>query len=263
MSTESWEYPDVNTPYYPYLNAPIPEALDEVSPVYAEWINDNGYQSGQTLSEADQLAFIKYLVEDLAGYYKNAKGVYTDGTTTLKLTFTVAGQDKDHPAFGAMRTAGELLNKQGFDVTVSTDANALRKLTTGDLAVWAAAWSTTIDPDMYQVYHMESNATSVNNWGYKQILRNPDKYSYEYDLLVELSDLIEQGRETTNQTLRAQIYAKALDIVMELAVELPTYQRDDLFAWNANKIDSNSLNQNTSPYSGLTAELWTVQYKIS
>ena len=42
---------------------------------------------------------------------------------------------------------------------------------------------------------------------------------------------------------------------MQLAVELPTYQRKDLFAYNANKIDAKTFNQDTSSYKGLTSDM--------
>ena len=179
----------------------------------------------------------------------NSADVYVNGNNKLKFTFTIAGAETDHPAFNAFYKAAELLNKINFDVTVATDSQALRKLSSGSLAVWAAAWSSTIDPDMYQVYHKDSTATSVLNWGYKQILQNiGGKYNEELALVEELSELIEAGRETTDQNARARIYAKALDIVMQLAIELPTYQRDDLFAYNINKIDQSSLNSDLSPF---------------
>lgn len=65
---------------------------------------------------------------------------------------------------------------------------------------------------------------------------------------------------TNNQDERAAIYSQALDIVMQLAIELPTYQRNDLFAYNTNKIDVNSLTPNAdlSPYKGLTSDLHLV-----
>ena len=114
---------------------------------------------------------------------------------------------------------------------------------------------------MYQVYHKDSNATSVLNWGYKQILQNTgDKYSVEKALVEQLSELIDQGRQTTDEAQRASIYAEALDIIMQLAVELPTYQRDDLFAYNLNKIDESTLNSDTSPYKGLTSDLHNVSF---
>lgn len=116
---------------------------------------------------------------------------------------------------------------------------------------------------MYQVYHKDSKASSVLNWGYKQILQNVNgKYDVEMGILDELSDLIDAGRRTNDQTRRANIYAQALDSVMELAVELPTYQRDDLFAYNAGKIDVNSFNKDVSPYTGLTSDIYSVSLVV-
>ena len=266
MSLTSWAYPDGATPYYPYIGGAIPENLDVVNPAYADYVSNlinpatnKKYAAGEVLSEQHQKDFIIELVEG-AGYYLGGDDIYTDGNNKLKYTFTIAGAETDHPAFNAFYKASEFLNKLNFEIKVTTDQLALSKLTTGDLAVWAAAWSSTIDPDMYQVYHKDSTATSTLNWGYKQILQNTGgKYNEELALVEELSELIEQGRETTDQAARAKIYSKALDIVMQLAVELPTYQRDDLFAYNINKIDQDSLNKDLSPYSGLLMDIHTVR----
>ena len=155
-----------------------------------------------------------------------------------------------------MNKAATLLNKCGFQITVTTDASALRKLSTGDLAVWAAAWGSTIDPDMYQVYHKDSKATSVLNWGYPAIINNVgDKYSYELSKVTELSELIDKARSVLTHEQRAPMYSKALDIVMELAIELPTYQRNDLFAYNTNVIDVSTFNENPSAFKGLISDL--------
>lgn len=258
MSTASWAYPTGATSYYPYIGGEVPQDLSVVNPYYADYVEALGKKAGDTLTEEEQIAFIRGLVES-AGYVENSNGVYYTSSNTLKYTFTIAGQETDHPAWTAMYHAAEILNKCGFEVTVSTDANALSKLTTGGLSVWAAAWSSTIDPDMYQIYHMDSKATSVNNWGYKQILQNTGgKYDEELALVEELSELIDAGRKTTDQSARKIIYSKALDIVMQLAVELPTYQRVDLYAYNINKIDESTLTPKSelSPYNGLTSEIW-------
>ena len=52
---------------------------------------------------------------------------------------------------------------------------------------------------------------------------------------------------------------------MQLAVELPTYQRDDLYAYNANKIDVSTFTPNAelSPYMGLTSDIHTVSLRIA
>ena len=259
MSLTSWAYPTGATAYYPFIGGPVPSNLDVVNPDYADYCEELGKKAGEYFTEDEQKEFLVRLVED-SGYNVGGDGVYTNGTTKLKYTFTIAGSETDHPAFNAFYKASELLNSINFEITVATDAQALSKLASGNLAVWAAAWSSTIDPDMYQVYHKDSTATSTLNWGYKQILQNTGgKYNEELALIEELSELIEEGRETTDQDERAAIYAEALDIVMMLAVELPTYQRDDLFAYNINKIDESSLNQDLSPYSGLLSDLHTVR----
>ncbi len=262
MSLASWAYPNGATAYYPYIGGPIPERLDVVNPAYREYVNSLGKKAGQTLTQAEQDAFIKKLVED-AGYTLNGNGVYQkgQGNDILKYTFTVAGEETDHPAWQALYHAGEILNRVGFEINVTTDSNALKKLATGELTVWAAAWGSTIDPDMYQVYHKDSKATSVLNWGYKQILLNAgNKYDTELALVEELSKKIDAAREVNDQETRASIYKEALDIVMQLAIELPTYQRDDLFAYNTNKIDVNSLTPKAdlTPFKGLTSEMYNV-----
>lgn len=268
MSTESWAYPG-NTKgtskpyaYYPYIGGNVPSAseLRNVGSDYRKFLTDEGISpSTETkktrLTEDQQIKFITSLLES-AGYTKDASGVYKKGSHKLKYTFTIAGEEKDHPAYTPMVSAANLLNKCGFQITVQTDASALRKLSTGDLAVWAAAWGSTIDPDMYQVYHKDSKATSVLNWGYPAIINNVgEKYNYELNKITELSEIIDKARSVLTHEARAPLYSKALDIVMELAIELPTYQRNDLFAYNANVIDVSTFNAEPSAFKGLISDL--------
>ena len=163
-----------------------------------------------------------------------------------------------------MHNAAEILNKLGFDITVQKDINALKKLNTGDLTVWAAAWGSGVDPDMYQVYHIDSLAGSTANWGYRAIRRDrgKGKLQYEYNLVQDLSTLIDQGRQTLDQSERIRIYAQALDKVMELAVEYPTYQRSDMFAYNTNVIDVTTLTPKyeLTPFNGPINRLWEVSF---
>ncbi len=265
MSRESWAYPEDATAYYPYIGDPVPENLDVVNPAYAEFVTAKGKKAGDKLTEAEQKEFITGLVEG-ADYTLDASGVYVNGTNRLKYTFTIVGEETDHPAWRALNHAREILNKWGFNINVKTDINGLQKLAAGELTVWAAAWGATIDPDMYQVYHKDSTASSVLNWGYKQILLNAgNRYSQENRILNDLSLLIEQARETNVQSERKEIYSLALDKVMELAVELPTYQRNDLFAYDAWKLDASTLTpeEQLSAFRGLTSKIHNVSLVIA
>ena len=267
MSLSSWAYPTESVPYYSYVGGKIPSDQDMLkgNRDFYNYVKEIGKNQGETLTESQQIEFITKLVEQ-SGYVLGADGIYVKNGHKLKYTFTIAGEETDHPAFDAMWHAMELLNKAGFSINVTTDANALKKLSEGSLTVWAAAWGSTIDPDMYQVYHIDSTATSTLNWGYKQIKANVgNKYATELALVEELSEIIELARKTNDQNQRTKLYSDALDIVMELAVELPTYQRDDLFAYNASKIDVSTFTPNhlLSPYMGLTSDLHTVSLRIS
>ena len=115
---------------------------------------------------------------------------------------------------------------------------------------------------MYQVYHKDSTAGSVLNWGYPTITTNTGgRFAVEVGILDELSELIEEARETNDQDARAAIYSDALDKVMELAVELPCYQRDDLFAYNTAKLDENSLlkDSEVSSFVSYTNKMWLLR----
>ena len=244
--------------YKGYSNA-ITRPMTKASWAYPDELDALGqyYKFDETGETSEQL-----LID--AGFTKNAKGVYTNGDDTCKYTFTIAGDTTDHPAYMSLKRAAEILNEHGFDIEVKTDINALKKLNNGDLTVWAAAWGAGVDPDMYQVYHMDSTAGSTANWGYRAIKKNAgNKFDYELKLVKDLSDIIDQARETLVESRRTELYKDALNLVMELAVELPTYQRSDLFAYNTNIIDVTTLTpaSELTPYNGPLSKLWEVSLK--
>ena len=146
----------------------------------------------------------------------------------------------------------------GWDVEVVCDTQALTKINTGALQVWAAAWSSALDPDMYQVYHKDSTATSTLAWGYNYLKTSGS--AEELDILDELSELIDQARETDDQAVRTELYEEAMGYILDLAVELPVYQRDVLYAYNAKVIDSESLPKTINPYSSPLDRIWELKF---
>ena len=226
------------------------------------WAYPTGCTEYETIAYTQTKAEIEALVESSENWEKVDGGVYRnkkDGKP-LKITFTIAGETTDHPAYEMFQDAAKFLNSCGFDISVTTDITALKKLATGGLAVWAAAWSSTVDPDMYQVYHKDSKATSIKNWGYDTIFADSEQFGYEQYIIDELSAKIEAGRQTLDEATRKEIYAEALDLVMELAVELPTYQRNDLVVYNNLVINEKTLNQKPSANEGVYDRLWEVNY---
>lgn len=245
MSSNSWAYPKGCLPYY------------------AEKSYDCKYDAeGNVISigefDAEKAKQSALAEVNAAGYSMNSDGKLENAKgEKLTFTFTIAGDSTDHPAWRTMAKAADLLNSIGFDITVTKDANALSKLSAGTLAVWAAAWSSTIDPDMYQVYHKDSSATSIRNWGFPYIME--EGTDEENEMLDRLAELIEDGRATIDERERISIYSDALDTVMELAVECATYQRKNLFIWNKDVIDSSTVCSATA-YQSPFSRIWEVSF---
>ena len=215
---------------------------------------DNGFDYPQLGSWNESVA-----TTNIQKYMQEA-GV-SAGDSQLKVTFTIAGSSlQDHPTYKVFRDAAALLNELGWDVEVVCDTQALTKINTGSLEVWAAAWSSALDPDLYQVYHKDSTATSTLAWGYNWLKNSGTKE--ELDTLDKLSDLIDQARETNDKSVRAKLYQDAMEQILELAIELPVYQRDVLYAFNSKVIDASSLPSESemNPYSSPLDRIWEVDF---
>jgi len=219
-----------------------------------KYSTDNGKDYIPTVwNETDAIASIRE--------YMAAAGV-SAGDDKLDITFTIAGSSlQDHPTYAVFRDAAALLNSLGWEVDVVPDTQALTKLSTGSLEVWAAAWGSTIDPDLYQVYHKNSTATSTLAWGYPSI-KNESGRREEQALLNELSKLIDEARATDVQADRIRIYEEAMGIILDLAIELPVYQRSTVYVFNAEVINENSLpsEQEMNPYSSPLDRIWEIEF---
>ena len=190
--------------------------------------------------------------------YMQEAGV-SAGDSQLKVTFTIAGSSlTDHPTYKVFRDAAALLNELGWDVEVVCDTQALTKINTGSLEVWAAAWSSALDPDLYQVYHKDSTATSTLAWGYNHLKTNGT--DDELKILDELSDLIDQARETNDQAVRAELYKEAMGYILDLAIELPVYQRSVLYSYNSKVIDASTIPSEVNPYSSPLDKIWEIEF---
>ena len=234
MSTVSWAYP---------MDGKEPDRL-------------NG-------KEYIAIKFDEAKAKEMITDYMGQAGV-SAGDSKLKITFTIAGANvEDHPCYAIFEKAARILNELGWEITVTPDTQALTKLSTGSLAVWAAAWGSTIDPDLYQVYHKNSTATSTLAWGYREILNGSEsQYGEEQGILDELSAKIDEARETDDRPTRAALYKEAMSLILDLAVELPVYQRDVLYAYNSNVIDPDSLPSQSelNPYSSPLDRIWELEF---
>ena len=263
MSKANWAYPE-NNDIATYEYGKGATGTDELSKAKAAQAN--------VLEQMDA-AGVRYT--PTGGTSALGLDEYTISNVNLKYTFSIAGASlTEHPAFRTLQNAADILNACGWDVTVSPDTMALSKLASGSLTVWAAAWSAAIDPDMYQVYHKDSNATSTYSWGYREMrngmpsgktdisgLRYGNTLATDWNNVKKMSEIIMAARKKTLDKEREPLYHEALEMLMDLAVELPTYQRNNLYIYNPKFVDGSTLNKSKSAYASPLNEIWTVSLK--
>ena len=112
---------------------------------------------------------------------------------------------------------------------------------------------------MYQVYHKNSSASSVLAWGYREIKGNSSLYAYEQGVINELSEIIDYARSIMDQDLREPEYEKAMQLVLDLAVEMPVYQRKNLFAYNSKRLKGVVPQEELNPYTSPLEKIWEIE----
>ena len=188
------------------------------------------------------------------GYFEAAGYTVENGKLTAapegaKLEYVLnigANGNGDHPSFLLVKNAADALKTIGFTLTVQDWSNAADLYNTyqsGVAELWAAAWGSTPDPDMYQLYHSEGSTN------YYQI-NDP-----------ELDELIIEGRRSPDQTIRKGIYKGAMEIIMDWGVELPVYQRSEAYVVSSERVDISSLPSDMTPYWGWKSEAQNIVMK--
>lgn len=233
--------------------------MSKVSWAYPDGTGDD-ITNGRDYPQSGGVFNVDAAKKSIEAYMQKA-GV-SAGDSRLKITFTIAGSNlQDHPTYKCFRDAAALLNELGWDVTVEPDTQALTKLATGSLEVWAAAWGSTIDPDLYQVYHKNSTATSTLAWGYPYLTKSGT--AEEKDILNKLSAKIEEAREITDREQRSALYKEAMGYILDLAIELPVYQRSSVYVYNTDIINPDSVPNDINPYSSPLDRIWELEFADS
>ena len=144
------------------------------------------------------------------------------------------GGSGDHPSFGILTAASEALGTIGFDLIINdlSDTSILwSSIESGTAEIWCAAWQSTLDPDMFQIYHSEGGSS-----GHYRI------YSKDLDTLVL------EAKTVTDQKVRKALYKEALDFVVDFACEIPVYQRQDCTIYSSERINVDSIPKDQTTY---------------
>ncbi|MBR6530386.1 MAG: ABC transporter substrate-binding protein [Clostridia bacterium] len=206
--------------------------------------SDDGYEiafskdvNGNPIYTSDMTAEDKYAAALTAalGYFEAAGFTVTDGKLTaapegaaLEYEVLIPGDGAaDHPVFMTCTEAAKALETIGFKLIVTDLTNSSDLWTAIEAekaAIWAAAWGATVDPDMFQIYHPDGGS------------------NYMYDINDdELTQLILDARKSLNTESRKLMYKECLDIVVDWAVEIPTYQRQNAIIFSTERLDISTI----------------------
>ena len=189
-----------------------------------------------------------------AGYTFDADGKVASAPAGAPESYEILipGQGKqDHPTYGIATAASKALETIGIKLTVNDVGTSVwnNALEGNTAQMWVAAWQSTADPDMYQVYH-SSNAHGKGT--------NSNHYQVDDPAL---DALIIDGRTSADTEYRKSVYKQAMEIIMDWGVELPVYQRKDCTVASTIRVDCDTLPKDMTPYWGWKAEIETLAVK--
>ena len=243
---------------------------------------DDGYKvafsvdvNGNDIYTSDMTAEQRYdaALQAALGYFEAAGYTVTDGKLTAapagaKLEYEVqipADGSGDHPSFMMISEASKALATIGMNLIV-TDLSDSSGLWDGidarQVDMWCAAWSATIDPDMYQIYY--SDVADHN--GDPGVGKNPyggpaqggsNKMYCIAD--ADLDNMILTARESLDQSYRKTMYKACLDIVVDWAVEVPVYQRQNAIIFSTERVNMSTVTPDITTFYKWHSEIEKVE----
>ena len=243
---------------------------------------DDGYKvafsvdvNGNDIYTSDMTAEQRYdaALQAALGYFEAAGYTVEDGKLTAapagaKLEYEVqipADGSGDHPSFMMISEASKALATIGMNLIV-TDLSDSSGLWDGidarQVDMWCAAWSATIDPDMYQIYY--SDVADHN--GDPGVGKNPyggpaqggsNKMYCIAD--ADLDNMILTARESLDQSYRKTMYKACLDIVVDWAVEVPVYQRQNAVIFSTERVNMSTVTPDITPFYKWHSEIEKVE----
>ena len=220
-------------------------------------VTDDGYQiaystdvDGNEIYTSDMKSEDKYAaaLQAALGYFEAAGYTVANGQITAapagaKMEYQInigASGNGDHPSFQTLTNAAAALKTIGFTLTVNDMANAsdlFASYQSGAAEGWVAAWQSTNDPDMYQLYHSQgaTNYYAIND--------------------TDLDELIMAARATTDQEARKAMYKEAMEIILDWGVELPVYQRSEATIFSTERVNIDTIAKDQTPYWTYKSEL--------
>ena len=244
---------------YPISNTSwaAPQATDaDYAIAFSKDVNGNDIYT----SDMDDAAKEEAALQAALGFFEAAGYTVADGKLTAapegaKMEYEVwipADGSGDHPSFMMLNLASDALKKIGMSLVVKDLANSA-DLWTGieadQVPMWCAAWGATPDPDMYQIYYSGVDGKAAAGGS-----------NYMYDIAdPELDQLIMDARASLDQAYRKTVYKACLDIIVDWAVEVPVYQRQNAIIFSTERVNMDTVTPDITTYYGWMAEIQNLE----
>jgi len=243
---------------------------------------DDGYKvafsvdvNGNDIYTSDMTAEQRYdaALQAALGYFEAAGYTVEDGKLTAapegaKLEYEIqipADGSGDHPSFMMISEASKALATIGMNLIV-TDLSDSSGLWDGidarQVDMWCAAWSATVDPDMYQIYYSDvANHTTDPGVG-KNPYGGPAQGGSNKMYCIadaDLDSMILTARESLDQSYRKTMYKACLGIVVDWAVEVPVYQRQNAIIFSTERVNMSTMTPDITTFYKWYAEIENIE----
>ena len=193
------------------------------------------------------------------GFFEAAGYTVADGKLTaapegasLEYEVWIPGDGTgDHPSFMILTEASKALATIGMNLKVKDLTNSSElwtALEAQQLSMWCAAWGAAVDPDMYQIYFSGDGTKTAGGSNYMYAIDDP-----------QLNQLILDARTSTDQTYRKAAYKACLDIVIDWAVEIPVYQRQNAIIFSTERVNMSTVTPDITTFYGWMSEIQNIE----
>ena len=159
------------------------------------------------------------------------------------------GKASSHPSTPILTQMKSDMEELGAELIVSDlDFSILsNRQQNDDIDMWAMAWGNSADCDLTQMFGSEYTKAGGSNRTWVQD--------------AEIDALLKQVTQTLDLEERKELVSEELDKIMSWATYMPVYQRKNLYIYNPNTVNMDTIPKNTSTYYNYVDEIHLLELK--
>lgn len=179
-----------------------------------------------------------------AGYEQvNGKLVNKAGEQLVVNAYIGGDGVGDHPAYAMYTQAAEDMAALGAELQINDVQFAVLQsaMNDGTADIFTLAWGNVNTCDKSSQFASDGGQ---NRYNVKD---------------AKMDALLDEIMKTVDLEERKALVAEMLDLAMDLAIELPLYQRKNILAYNGDNVDLSSFPEETTAFWDYSSELWKIR----